>query len=262
MTKPSYLFGTMHVSDKLAFHLGDSFYNAMKNVEVVALETNPENWQEDFSKSILFGNLARGDVSRIFMMAARGANDRLSINSFAIDSYDEAVKASLAVEPSMINGMLYRTYGNELDDFEEDTYLDLHIFQAGKKLGKKLTGVENFEESEKLVFEAYRDMIKDRNRKKRSFDYEDWYTNPKKVEDAYRRGDLDLLDSLEMMTVFSDSFQEKFMYKRNEIQANSIDSIIRKSPLFAGVGAAHLPGKRGVIELLRKRLHAQTGQDG
>src|SRR5688572_25614962 len=41
LKQPSYLFGTMHVSDKLAFHLGDSFYNAIKSVNVVALETNP-----------------------------------------------------------------------------------------------------------------------------------------------------------------------------------------------------------------------------
>jgi hypothetical protein len=39
------------------------------------------------------------------------------------------MKASLAVEPSMINGMLYRTYGTRTDDFEEDTYLDLYIFK-------------------------------------------------------------------------------------------------------------------------------------
>ena len=50
MKKPSYLFGTMHVSDKLAFHLGDSFYNAMRSVQVVALETNHEHWQDDYSK--------------------------------------------------------------------------------------------------------------------------------------------------------------------------------------------------------------------
>src|SRR6188768_534795 len=29
LTQPSYLFGTMHVSNKLAFHLSDSFYNAI-----------------------------------------------------------------------------------------------------------------------------------------------------------------------------------------------------------------------------------------
>src|SRR6059058_4933767 len=54
LTRPSYLFGTMHVSDKLAFHLGDSFYNALKSVQMVALETNPDYWQDHFSNSSLY----------------------------------------------------------------------------------------------------------------------------------------------------------------------------------------------------------------
>ena len=74
-----------------------------------------------------------------------------------------------------------------------------------------------------------------------------------KVEDAYRRGDLDLLDSLETILQGSKAFREKFLLKRNEIQANSIDTILKKNSLFVGVGAAHLPGERGVIELLRKK---------
>lgn len=253
LKKPSYLFGTMHVSDKLAFHLGDTFYNAIKSAEVVALETNPESWQDDYSRSSFLGAKGRGLDNYNFRGEWQSATDYMRITTFAIDSYDEAIKAALSVEPSMINGMLYRTYGTRMDDFEEDTFLDMYIFQVGKKLGKRLSGVENFEESEKLVMEAYKDMIRDRNRKRKSYDMEGMMTNPKKVEEAYRRGDLDLLDSLEALTVFSDAFQEKFLYKRNEIQANSIDSIIKKQSLFVGVGAAHLPGKRGVIEMLRDK---------
>src|SRR5688572_933745 len=45
LTKPSYVFGTMHVSNKLAFHLSDSFYYALKQVDAVALELNPDLWQ-------------------------------------------------------------------------------------------------------------------------------------------------------------------------------------------------------------------------
>jgi uncharacterized protein YbaP (TraB family) len=250
LKKPSYLFGTMHVSDKLAFHLGDSFYHAIRSAEVVALETNPETWQDDYSGSSFFG--ARNGAGGRGRNGGEGGYDRMRITTFAIDNYEEPVKAALAVEPSMINGMLYRTYGTRTDDFEEDTFLDMYIFQVGKKLGKRLSGVENFQESEKLVVEAYKDMVRDRKRKRKSYDMEGMMTNPKKVEDAYRRGDLDLLDSLEALTVFSDAFQEKFLYKRNEIQANSIDSIIKKQSLFVGVGAAHLPGRRGVIEMLRK----------
>jgi hypothetical protein len=73
------------------------------------------------------------------------------------------------------------------------------------------------------------------------------------MEDAYRSGDLDLLDSLSDMMDASDAFRNKFLYKRNDIQANSIDTIIKKNSLFVGVGAAHLAGDRGVIELLRKK---------
>src|SRR5215813_10479275 len=50
LSKPSYLFGTMHVSSKMVFHLSDSFYLGIKNADVVALETNPESWQEDMDK--------------------------------------------------------------------------------------------------------------------------------------------------------------------------------------------------------------------
>ncbi|WEK35710.1 MAG: TraB/GumN family protein [Candidatus Pseudobacter hemicellulosilyticus] len=258
MKKPSYLFGTMHVSDKLAFHLGDSFYNAIRNAEVVALETNPETWQEDYSRSTLF-NPARNSGRKnaytpsTINMVKGAPDDKMYTSSFAIDSYEELVKAALSMEPSMVNNLLYRTYG-ETSDFEEDTFLDMYIFQVGRKLGKKVSGVESFVESERLLVEAYRDMRKEqKNRRRYYYDIEQQvYNNPRLIEDAYRKGDLDLLDSLETINMRSESFREKFLYRRNEIQAASMDSIMRRSSLFVGVGAAHLPGPRGVIALLRQ----------
>src|SRR5687767_5130174 len=47
LKKPSYLYGTMHVSDRVAFHLSDSFFIALKDVDVVALESNPETWMTE-----------------------------------------------------------------------------------------------------------------------------------------------------------------------------------------------------------------------
>ncbi|MCR6719842.1 MAG: TraB/GumN family protein [Chitinophagaceae bacterium] len=75
-----------------------------------------------------------------------------------------------------------------------------------------------------------------------------------RLQESYRTGNLDWLDSINRYNSTSAAFDEKFLYKRNEIQANSIDSIIRKGySLFVGVGAAHLPGDRGVIEMLRAK---------
>ena len=146
--------------------------------------------------------------------------------------------------------MLYRSYKAK-EDFEEDTFLDLYIYQTAKKLGKITTGVEDYFTTEKTVLEAYADMAKEKKKASdRSNDPP--YEIEKKVEEAYRRGDLDLLDSLEIILQGSEAFRNKFLLKRNEIQANSIDTILKKNSLFAAVGAAHLPGEKGVIELLRK----------
>ncbi|MBC7948198.1 MAG: TraB/GumN family protein [Chitinophagaceae bacterium] len=253
LKKPSYLFGTMHVSNKLAFQLADSFYIGIRNADVVALETNPESWQEDMSKYKAEEQQGGGYGDYVY----RGGgytpvpDDYLSINTLKFYKYDKNIERSLYSSPSTINNLLYRTYGNDASDFEEDTYLDMYIYQCGKKWGKKVAGVERYDESMKLMAEAYKDAAKDKNRKERS-DREEGYA-PDKIQEAYRTGNLDLLDSINKYNSFSEAFDEKFLYKRNEIQAESIDSILKRNvSLFVGVGAAHLPGKRGVIEMLRE----------
>src|SRR5205814_2399782 len=124
--------------------------------------------------------------------------------------------------------------------FEENTYLDMYIYQVGKKMGKRVAGVERYDESMKLMMEAYRDAAKDKNHKQRSYDNDDTYSADK-LQEAYRSGNLDLLDSINRLNSFSAAFDEKFLYRRNLLQANSIDSILKSlSFVFVVVGAAHL----------------------
>jgi len=245
LTKPSYLFGTMHVSSKMVFHLSDSFYLAIKSADAVALELNPDLWQGQMV------NLNKQKQNYVDFTERRDG-DYLTENSFRISKYDDDLKTAMSSEPTVVNSLLYRSYKAK-EDFEEDTFLDLYIFQTGKKLGKRATGVEDYFETEKIVMEAYTDMAKEKKKKSIDTDGESRYDIVEKLQDAYRRGDLDLMDSLDRMMDRSDAFMEKFLYKRNEIQANSIDTIIKKNSLFVGVGAAHLPGERGIIELLREK---------
>jgi uncharacterized protein YbaP (TraB family) len=243
LTKPSYLFGTMHVSSKLVFHLSDSFYYAIKSVDAVALELNPETWQ---AQMVSLDKMKAGYQKFTEVPAGSYLNE----NSFRLDKFDDELKRALSTEPTIVNSLLYRSYKAQ-EDFEENTFLDLYIFQTGKKLGKRATGVENYYEAEKIMIEAYSDMAKEKKKKDVDTDGESPYSIMEKVQDAYRRGDLDLMDSLDLLMERSMAFREKFLYKRNEIQAKSIDTIVKKNSLFVGVGAAHLPGKKGVIELLR-----------
>jgi uncharacterized protein YbaP (TraB family) len=233
LSKPSYLFGTMHVSSKLVFHLSDSFYLALKSVDAVALELNPEVWQGEMV------NMNRIKENYIdFVKAPKG--DYLNENSFRIAKYDEQLKAAMSSEPTIVNSLLYRSY-KEKEDFEEDTFLDLYIYQTGKKLGKRATGVEDYFETEKIVMQAYSDMAKEKKQKSYDTDGESRYDILEKTQDAYRRGDLDLMDSLDRKMDRSDAFTEKFLFLRNEIQARSIDTIIKKSALllhiYRGKGA-------------------------
>ena len=131
--------------------------------------------------------------------------------------------------------------------------MDLYIYQAGRKLGKLPAGVEDFFESQKIVLEAYADMAKEKNKEAVNTDESSVSELMEKMQDAYRNGDLNLLDSIEKKLEPSKAFKEKFLYKRNILQAVAIDSIIKITSLFAGIGAAHLPGERGVIELLRQK---------
>ncbi len=242
----------MHVSSKIAFHLADSFYLGIRQADVVALETNPESWQEDMSKYDVEYNSSSG-LSGNWGNFLSIPDDYLNISTLRFYHYDKKIEQALYSTPSAINNLLYRSFGNESSDFEEDTYLDMYIYQCGKKWGKKVAGVEKYGESMKLMAEAYHDAILDNDQKDRSFDGDNNYS-PDKIQEAYRAGNLDLLDSINRFNSFSAAFDEKFLYRRNEIQANSIDSILKSnSSLFVGVGAAHLPGNRGVIELLRKK---------
>lgn len=248
LKKPSYLFGTMHVSSKLAFHLADSFYLGIRGADVVALETNPETWQADMVKY----NRAMSRLQEVLPESPeRVPDDQLTENTLKFFPYEKKIEASLQSNPSTINSLLYRSYGNEASDFEEDTYLDMYIFQCGKRWGKKVAGVEDYDESMRLMAEAYRDAARDKNRKPRVADRSSGFTNDR-LQESYRTGNLDWLDSINYYNSTSAAFDEKFLFRRNEIQARSIDSIIRSgASLFVGVGAAHLPGDRGVIELLR-----------
>lgn len=249
LTKPSYLFGTMHVSNKQVFHLSDSFFIAIKKADVVALELNSETWQRDMVQMD-----KDGETYRRFYTEKSLSGNYVTSRTFRVNkTFTDDVKYALQRQPYVINSLLYRNNEGE-DDYEEDTFLDMYIYQTGKKLGKRSSGVESYYEMQMMSMGAEIDRNNEKNKKKKNYDL-DYSDNPQqKADEAYRKGDLDMLDSLEKMLMVSEAFTEKFLYQRNEKQANSMDTIIKKgNALFVGVGAAHLPGERGVIELLRKK---------
>ncbi|MDT8309524.1 MAG: TraB/GumN family protein, partial [Bacteroidales bacterium] len=150
LSKPSYLYGSMHVSKKVAFHLGDTFFMALRNVDVVALESNPGEWMEKYSTSEYY----QKDLKTYNKYASSYSYRSFYQTAFQIDLPEkDDFSYLLGRSYDVMNSMLYRKYDYSAD-FEETTYLDLFIYQAGKKLGKQVVSLEDFEEARKLVDKA------------------------------------------------------------------------------------------------------------
>ncbi len=245
IAKTGYLYGTMHVSEKLVFNLSDSFFLALQHADVVALETNHDEWQS-FTNGLM--GMGREALDYAGSYGTRNEYQNLYFGSFLFAPPSREMLAGLlSAKPSMTNEFLYRS--NEYQqDYEEDTYLDLFIFQAGKKLGKNVIGLETLEGSYEAVMRA-RLPDPDATKERRNY-------NPSgdlSLEVAYREQDLALIDSINRMTSPGKNFQHWMLDERNTLMTHGIDSILQKgSSIFAAVGAAHLPGETGVIQQLRK----------
>lgn len=235
--KPSYLYGTMHVSHKIAYHLKDDFFQALKDVDQIALETNPEDWMD---KMLEYNNSPYG-----------GRSSGLYESFVPKVPEKDDIKGLLQMNNQIVNSILYRN--NEYQqNFEEETYLDMFIFQAGGKMGKPVLALEDIDEADILAKKA---SISAYDPKK---EHSPWLKKKLQesgvvqlTEDAYRDKNLDLIDSLNR-EYYPFEYNDYMLYQRNRNMVVAIDSVLKKGTLLIGIGAAHLPGEDGVIDMLRK----------
>ncbi len=248
--KPSYLYGTMHVSSKLAFHLGDTFFMALESCDYVALESDATTWL-----GYMFSEEYMEETGGLYRTAQYYRD--FYRDAFKFQEVDKKVMgSSLNFSNRIMNGMLYRK-SNYAADFEEETYLDMYIHQAGEKLNKKIIGLEGFMESQRLVQKS-EIPDPDEKDKPKNLDYRKIINSGKSpremLEDAYRNADLDMVDSLQRIMNPSANHQKYMLHVRNENMARRMDSIIQNgNTLFSGIGAAHLAGNKGVIEMMREK---------
>lgn len=241
LKESSYLYGTMHVSRRIAFRLDDVFFEALDASEVIALESDPGTWLD-------------GDALGGLMGYGQGIGFRpkgFYQHSFAVKNpTKEQMAAYLAFSDNMINGILYRS-NSYSQDFEEETYLDMFIYQSGKKFNKPVVALEKLEESAALVGRASMNPMKQKP--------DEWLQKKMQkqgfmvlLQDAYRDRNINMLDSIDK-GMYTKHYLENMLFTRNRNMAEKLDSVIHTAKTFTGIGAAHLPGKEGVIQMLRDK---------
>ncbi|MPL99168.1 hypothetical protein SDC9_45384 [bioreactor metagenome] len=246
LTKPSYLYGTMHVSNKIAYNLSDSFFIALKSVDMVALEINPDSFMNYSMKYIL------NYVSPSVRYEADYGNFYKKVGKLPELDLD-VLRDMLADIDQLSNYLMFRRSSFTMN-YEEGTYLDLFIYQSGKKLKKNIGHVEDYNESNELEVMSYQpDPNGDDDDYYYNYDY-DPEAKPmdEQVDDAYRNRDIALIDSL-MRKTSTKNHYKYFLVERNKNQADALAELMKTQSVFCGVGVAHLGGDSGVVNLLRMK---------
>ena len=244
LQKKSYVYGSMHVSDKVSYHLSDNFFKHLQEADIIANESEPRTWTTLFD---------------LFSFYSQYANQGKFYTNFYIQPIEKDNLYPL-FRSSNYNLISLLTRTNEAQkDYQEETYLDMFIYRTGRKYNKRTVGLEDVKKSTLNIMMAQAKMDEsevDKNRqailkllKNKSYD--------QALNDYYREKDLDMIDSLTMLSS-PKSFLKAMLFDRNIEMVKNMDSIMKTGSLFSAIGAAHLPGPKGVIELLRAKGYKVT----
>ncbi|MGK4566207.1 TraB/GumN family protein [Flavobacterium sp. 3HN19-14] len=126
LSKKSYIYGTMHVNEKVSYHLSDAFFKNLLAADIVSNESDPETW-EDLPNVGATSNYApnSGFYSGFYLSPAK----KKEISMIFYNNY-------------YLNNMVSVT-NEQAADFSENTVLDMFIYQTGRKYKKKIVGLEN-----------------------------------------------------------------------------------------------------------------------
>ena len=135
-------------------------------------------------------------------------------------------------------------YGNE-DGMPQ--FLDAYFLQYCYNAGKKFFALETVDKQLDLASEWIQPDLGAVGQN---------LFNPmqEKMIDLYLKGDIYSLDRMMRVTLsYSPGMYEDFIVDRNIQMVIGLDSLIKKQSLFCAVGAGHLAGENGLINLLRKK---------
>jgi len=239
LSKPSYLYGTVHLKDKRIFLANDSLSDYIKSCNMFASELHP-----DSLNALFFNTSNRKDTSDAF---------KKSFDDTDYDAIDRKLQNDAGLSLRQIKNKNYRLLKFLLNPIEEKkddypTFLDGYLMAIAKRMGKEIIGLESTMSHETaLISLKSEDNLKQEiiNLSKESKNK----TPHEEIIQLYLDGNINKIQ--ENMSVLSYETQNDLLFIRNKIMANTIDSIIRNNTLFATCGSAHLAGENGIIKLLK-----------
>lgn len=241
--KPSYLYGTIHIQDKRVFAFDSVVYEKI-------------NFCDAFAMEVLMDEIDQGEAMEAMLMKKHTLKDLFSPEEY--EFLDSVVKESTGQGLFVFNKMKPFFLSSQLMQMElsmdMELALDLHFLQYARNNEKLCLGIEKFKDQMKAIdamsLEDQADMLYQGLTDTTSSLSMDAFDE---LLEAYIIQDIDKLYELSSDTTMPAEFNEYFLVKRNKKMARRIIKFGKKQATFNAIGAAHLPGEEGVIELLRKR---------
>jgi len=233
LQKPSYVFGTMHLKDKRIFNFGDSVYNAIQQTEGFANEV-------DFNEIVAY---------YVNKMYDAYENDR-SINEIMSDEeikrneealYKRFKKSARSIRSRDIAKEKNKWLNESMQKGEMETFIDAYLLNLARRQGKWLGGIEDLGDQINTINKIDVKMILT----------EDNATTQEKMIKMYAEQDLNGI--LKFFDNVDSAYTDALLTRRNIKMARRMDSLSAQRTMFFAVGAGHLPGDSGVINLLRAR---------
>jgi len=249
LTKPSYLFGTMHMICASDIVVSDSLSAAIKNSDKVYLEVNMDDMMGMMMKIMMNpGQLnMRGDTS---------LSDLLSPDEYkAVKNFFSSGTASMLpfamlekMKPFFLQALMVEQGGQ----CENMIVMEQLVMTEAKKHDKKIDGLETID-FQLSIFDKIPYKVQAQSLVKMA-------TDTSKSEDntmdlfgkTYKSQDLNKMLEMTKSDKSIDQYTDLLLYNRNSAWVTQLRDLMKNRSLVIAVGAGHLPGDKGVIDLLRK----------
>jgi uncharacterized protein YbaP (TraB family) len=247
LQKPSYLFGTIHLICSGDAVLSDSLKNAIHASDAVYFEVDMDN---------LFEML--GVVRKMKMRDDTTLADLLDKDDYEkVKRYFESKSTLLpfsvleTYKPLLAASMLMETG----TDCETPSAMEEVIMREAKSYSKNVRGLETMS-YQMSIFDTIPYRMQAMQLVKYVDDAGSGTTDSKeydKLMKAYKEQDLTKLEELTKSTDMGiANFTDVLLYNRNRNWVEKLKTILPSRSVVIAVGAGHLPGENGVINLLRK----------
>jgi uncharacterized protein YbaP (TraB family) len=236
----SYLFGTMHVKDAIA-------YSYFKPVQPYIIETDIYAAEMDLDQAS-----NEGQSHDVFLPNGQTLLDYISLKKFEklrqiiLKRFGLDLKNYLRFYPLLTTNLIAET----LLSNDYHLALDYAMWQFAKESCKIMTGVESYQDQmhtlKKLSIQTQIKQLEEIGK------------NPSKVEKATSKM-VECYFSMDIHKLYQFSkkgmgkMRKTLIYERNQFMSKRILSLMEEGSCFFAIGAGHLSGKSGLIRLLKMK---------